>query len=55
MFSLPDAAICPILCRISLFSPSSAASTAKMKKNLAPLQVVKDKMKIIRTKGLEVC
>ncbi len=25
------------------------------KKNLAPLQAVKDKMKIIRTKGLEVC
>jgi len=26
-----------------------------MKKNLAPLQAVKGKMKIIRTKGLEVC
>ncbi|MDQ1152765.1 hypothetical protein QE382_004749 [Sphingobacterium zeae] len=42
-------------CRISLFSPLSAASAAKMKKNLAPLQVVRGKMKIIRTKGLEVC
>jgi len=27
----------------------------KTKKNLAPLQAVKRKMKIIRTKGLEVC
>jgi len=27
----------------------------KTKKNLAPLQAVKGKMKIIRTKGLEVC
>ncbi len=27
----------------------------KTKKNLTPLQVVKRKMKIIRTKGLEVC